>query len=100
MVVEMMAEMDFIFKRTSYSGMMSDLRARSRQIGLYGNDPDTDSEVAKLAALHEFLNVKNQPASDLPMRLRAIAQAADIMGAWHEVQDVHAARFNASALHT
>jgi hypothetical protein len=75
MVAEIMVEMEFLFQRTSYKGMMSACG---------------DSETAKLAALHEFRSLKGQPASELPTRLRAIADGGmekEMLEAWQDVQD-------------
>jgi hypothetical protein len=82
LVAEMMTEMHFLFQRTSYGAMLAAL-----------GGPASNSEVAKLAAIHEFTKLNNRPAAELPARLHAIAIALAprnnnaIAAAWHNVQD-------------
>jgi hypothetical protein len=49
-----------------------------------------EKHCAKLAAIHEFTKINNQPLADLPGRLRALAFDAGsnaIAAAWHNAQE-------------
>ena len=80
MVVEMMAEMDFLFRATRYARMKL-LFEDSRE------DAAADSEAAKHAAVHEFL-VNGGPEEGLPLRLRALAEdRRSLEEAWEEYKE-------------
>ncbi len=88
LVVEMMAEMEFLLRATSYSRIRSVLGAWEYA------DADDCSEAAKRAAVHEFVGVKGMPASELPARLRAVA-GEEGCGGLEDAWDEYAARRDA-----
>lgn len=76
LVVEMMAEMEFLFRATSYASIRP----------VMGGSGDDVTEVAKRAAVHEFIAIKGMPESEIPARLRAVAEEErdGLEAAWDE----------------
>ena len=76
LVVEMMAETEFLFRATSYACIRPAM----------GGTGDGVTEAAKRAAVHEFIAVKGMPESELPARLRAVAEDErdGLEAAWDE----------------
>ena len=90
-VVEMMLEMDFLLKSTSYTAMIGHLRnERSDDECDVGSVAVEDLyETAKHAAVHQHVVIDGLPVSDLPPRLRRLAleDAEEVRKAWEEARD-------------